>query len=72
MNMMGKRVNHCCRSVISPDPYIGTNEVGIPVSFAKTLYYPTPVNSLNIKRLRRQVINGANEYPGIIERDKVV
>ena len=23
MHMMGKRVNYCCRSVISPDPYIG-------------------------------------------------
>jgi hypothetical protein len=23
-NMMGKRVNFACRSVISPDPYIGT------------------------------------------------
>ena len=23
-HMMGKRVNYCCRSVISPDPYLGT------------------------------------------------
>ena len=36
-NMMGKRVNYCCRSVISPDPYIGCDEIGIPVHFAKTL-----------------------------------
>ena len=28
-HMMGKRVNYCCRSVISPDPYLGTNEIGI-------------------------------------------
>lgn len=27
MNMMGKRVNFAARSVISPDPYIGTDEV---------------------------------------------
>ena len=27
-HMMGKRVNYCCRSVISPDPYLGTNEIG--------------------------------------------
>ena len=25
-HMMGKRVNFCCRSVISPDPYIGRYE----------------------------------------------
>jgi DNA-directed RNA polymerase beta' subunit len=34
MNMMGKRVNFACRSVISPDPYIGTHEIGIPMVFA--------------------------------------
>lgn len=27
MHMMGKRVNFAARSVISPDPYIGTDEV---------------------------------------------
>ena len=61
---MGKRVNYCCRSVISPDPYIATNEVGIPVQFAMTLHYPTPVNDWNVKYLRRLVERGANAYPG--------
>jgi DNA-directed RNA polymerase I subunit RPA1 len=30
MHMMGKRVNFSCRSVISPDPNLNTNEIGIP------------------------------------------
>ena len=30
MNMMGKRVNYAARSVISPDPYIRTSEIGVP------------------------------------------
>ena len=64
MHMMGKRVNYCARSVISPDPYIGTNEVGLPVAFAKALHYPTPVNDWNIKHMRRLVENGCDEYPG--------
>lgn len=63
-NMMGKRVNFCCRSVISPDPYIGTNEVGIPVKFAKVLHYPTPVCAWNVKFMRELVERGPNEYPG--------
>jgi hypothetical protein len=63
-HMMGKRVNFCCRSVISPDPYIGTNEIGIPVHFAKSLHYPTPVNSWNVKYLRTLVQRGPFEYPG--------
>jgi DNA-directed RNA polymerase I subunit RPA1 len=63
-NMMGKRVNYCCRSVISPDPYIGTDEIGIPVHFAKTLQYPVPVNDWNVKYLRKLVERGPNNYPG--------
>jgi DNA-directed RNA polymerase I subunit RPA1 len=62
--MMGKRVNFCCRSVISPDPYLGTNEIGIPVHFARTLHYPQPVNEWNVKYLRTLVERGAHEYPG--------
>jgi len=64
-HMMGKRVNYCARSVISPDPNIGTDEIGIPVHFAKTLHYPTPVNDWNVKHLRTLVERGPNEYPGI-------
>ena len=62
--MMGKRVNYCCRSVISPDNYIGTNEVGIPLHFAKNLHYPEPVNEYNVKHLRTLVERGPFEYPG--------
>ena len=40
MNMMGKRVNFACRSVISPDPFMTTAEVAIPPQFAKRLSWP--------------------------------
>ncbi|XP_058072061.1 DNA-directed RNA polymerase I subunit 1 isoform X2 [Magnolia sinica] len=40
--MMGKRVNFACRSVISPDPYLAVNEIGIPPYFAVKLTYPEP------------------------------
>lgn len=63
-HMMGKRVNYCCRSVISPDPYLGTNEIGIPVHFAKSLDYPVAVNNWNVKYLRTLVEHGPEEYPG--------
>ena len=38
--MMGKRVNFACRSVISPDPYLAVNEIGVPPYFAVRLTYP--------------------------------
>lgn len=63
-NMMGKRVDYACRSVISPDPYIGTNEIGLPQYFATVLTYPTPVTDWNVKELRQLVERGVKEYPG--------
>ena len=43
MKMMGKRVNFAARSVISPDPYISTEEIGIPAFMARRLTFPEPV-----------------------------
>jgi DNA-directed RNA polymerase I subunit RPA1 len=63
-NMMGKRVDYACRSVISPDPYIGTNEIGLPRYFATVLTYPTPVTDLNVKEMRALVERGPHNYPG--------
>ncbi|KAH8597985.1 hypothetical protein B0O99DRAFT_507574 [Bisporella sp. PMI_857] len=63
-NMMGKRVNFAARSVISPDPNIETNEIGVPPVFAKKLTYPEPVTSHNFKELQQAVINGIDKWPG--------
>jgi DNA-directed RNA polymerase I subunit RPA1 len=63
-HMMGKRVDYACRSVISPDPYIGTNEIGIPLHFCRVLTYPTPVTERNVAELRRLVERGPHDYPG--------
>lgn len=64
MKMMGKRVNFAARSVISPDPYLDTNEVGVPLFVAKRLTFPEGVNEYNIEQLRRMVINGPYVWPG--------
>jgi DNA-directed RNA polymerase I subunit RPA1 len=47
MKMMGKRVNYAARSVISPDPSLQTDEVGLPIFMAKKLSFPEPVNEYN-------------------------
>jgi len=72
MKMMGKRVNFAARSVISPDPYINTNEVGIPLFMAKKLTLPETVTAYNAHKLRKLVTNGADVYPGanVIEDEK--
>lgn len=63
-NMMGKRVNFAARSVISPDPNIETNEIGVPPVFAKTLTYAEPVTNHNFYELKEAVLNGAGKWPG--------
>ncbi|XP_053689355.1 DNA-directed RNA polymerase I subunit RPA1 [Sabethes cyaneus] len=64
MHMMGKRVNYAARTVITPDPNIGVDEIGIPVTFAKKLTYPVPVTPWNVAELRKMVLNGPDGYPG--------
>jgi len=72
MKMMGKRVNFAARSVISPDPYIDTNEIGIPQFMAKKLTFPESVAAFNAHKLRKLVTNGPDVYPGanIVEDEK--
>ncbi|XP_040191174.1 DNA-directed RNA polymerase I subunit RPA1 [Rana temporaria] len=63
-HMMGKRVDYAARSVICPDMYIGTNEIGIPMVFATKLTYPQFVTPWNVQELRQAVMNGPNVHPG--------
>lgn len=63
-HMMGKRVNYAARSVISPDPFIATNEIGIPMHFATRLTYPEPVCAFNVERLKDAVCRGSHQHPG--------
>ncbi|KAG2439375.1 hypothetical protein HXX76_004732 [Chlamydomonas incerta] len=70
-NMMGKRVNFAARSVISPDPYIGAGEIGVPPYFAKRLSFPERVTPFNVERLRAAVIAGAHQHPGAVAVEDV-
>ncbi|KAL0488349.1 DNA-directed RNA polymerase I subunit RPA1 [Acrasis kona] len=63
-HIMGKRVNFAARSVILPDPSIATNEVSVPLVFAKVLSFPEPVQQHNLKKMRQLVVNGSDHYPG--------
>jgi DNA-directed RNA polymerase I subunit RPA1 len=64
--MMGKRVNFAARTVISPDPNIETNEIGVPPVFAVKLTYPEPVTQWNIEEMQEAVRNGPHIWPGAI------
>ncbi len=51
-NLAGKRVNYSSRTVISPDPFINLNEVGIPYEIAKVLTVPERVTTNNLEMLK--------------------
>lgn len=63
-NLMGKRQDFTARTVITPDPFLGINEVAIPYSIAKTLTKKEVVNRFNIKLLETLVQNGPYEVDG--------
>ncbi len=72
-NLSGKRVDFSARSVISPNPYISINDVGVPIEIAKILTIPTNVNSWNIEEMKQMVLNGPFKHPGsnyIIRNDR--
>jgi len=61
-NLAGKRVNFSARTVISPDPFISINEVGVPIVIAKELTIPVAVTDQNIDYLK-ELIERAPEWP---------
>ena len=70
-NLQGKRVDYSARSVITPDPILKIDELGVPIKIAKNLTYPEIVTELNIHRLKSSVINGYDIYPGVKSVKKV-
>ena len=71
-NLSGKRVNFSARTVISPDPNISINEVGVPEMIAKEVTVPVYVNEWNMDELIGYIKNGSDVHPGanyVIRKD---
>ncbi|KIK66076.1 hypothetical protein GYMLUDRAFT_38551 [Collybiopsis luxurians FD-317 M1] len=63
-NLMGKRVDFSARTVITGDPNLELDEVGVPRSIAMNLTYPERVTPYNFVYLQELVRNGPTTYPG--------
>ena len=61
---MGKRVDFSARTVITPDPSLALDQVGVPVQIAKNLTIPQTVTQHNMDELRTLVANGPAHWPG--------
>ncbi|GAA0670211.1 DNA-directed RNA polymerase subunit A' [Natronoarchaeum mannanilyticum] len=63
-SLSGKRVNFSARTVISPDPTLSLNEVGVPDRVAKEMTQTMNVTDRNLRDARRYVSNGPEAHPG--------
>ncbi|GBG34377.1 DNA-directed RNA polymerase subunit [Hondaea fermentalgiana] len=63
-NLMGKRVDFSARTVITADPNLSIDQVGVPRSIALNLTVPERVTAFNLERLKNLVRNGPDKHPG--------
>jgi DNA-directed RNA polymerase III subunit RPC1 len=63
-NLSGKRVDFSGRTVISPDPNLRIDEVGVPRDVALIMTYPERVTKHNKERMKKLVRNGPTIHPG--------
>jgi DNA-directed RNA polymerase II subunit RPB1 len=59
-----KRTDFSGRTVITPDPNLSINELGMPITIAKNITFPEIVTPYNIENLSKLVKNGRDKYPG--------
>ncbi|MFD1685459.1 DNA-directed RNA polymerase subunit A' [Halobellus litoreus] len=63
-SLSGKRVNFSARTVISPDPTLSLNEVGVPERVAREMTQTMNVSERNLGRAKQYVQNGPEGHPG--------
>lgn len=63
-SLSGKRVNFSARTVISPDPTLSLNEVGVPDRVAMEMTQTLNVTERNVDEARQYVRNGPEAHPG--------
>ncbi len=63
-NLSGKRVNYSARTVISVDPAIDVDEVGVPRAIAEKLTVPFYVTEWNLEEAKKLL--ASNQYPMVI------
>ena len=63
-SLMGKRTHSTCRSVISCDPSMELDELGVPIYIARKIQIPVTYREWNKDELNMYFENGDKIYPG--------
>jgi DNA-directed RNA polymerase II subunit RPB1 len=69
-NLMAKRVDFSARSVITADPNLSIQEVGVPMKIAMNITKPVIVNNKNKAFLKQLILNGPDVHPGAVSYEK--
>ncbi len=59
-----KRTDFSARTVITSDPTIDINQLGVPIKIAMTITFPEVVTPANLEQMKKLVRNGHDTYPG--------
>ena len=59
-------MDYCARTVITADPSLDLDQIGVPKSVAKRLTKSVTVAPFNIEELKRRVRTGPNELGGAL------
>ncbi len=68
-NLSGKRVNFSARTVISPDPTLGINEIGVPEAIARELTIPLSINEWNLEYAKKLLQEHTDRVNYVIRPD---
>ncbi len=63
-NLSGKRVNYSARTVISVDPNVDIDEVGVPFAIASKLTVPFYITEWNIEHAKKMLMS--TDYPAVL------
>ncbi|CAF3252709.1 unnamed protein product [Rotaria sp. Silwood2] len=70
-NLMGKRVDFSARSVITPDPNLAIDQVGVPRTIAQNMTVPEIVTPFNIEWLQELIRCNAAKYIILDNGDRI-
>ncbi|MFH0713894.1 MAG: DNA-directed RNA polymerase subunit A' [Candidatus Micrarchaeota archaeon] len=68
-NLSGKRVNFSARTVISPDPTLSINQLGVPPEIASELTVPVSVTEWNLEAMKSFIRVNAPKINYVIRPD---
>src|ERR1019366_4139045 len=63
-SMQARRNDYVCRAVITPDPRLDVDQVGVPECICRHICTDEYVTQFNLEKIKQLIRNGPHHYPG--------